>query len=175
MGPNGLGTHSIGSHRFHMDADRRRLLYEVAAGTGFRLSELACLSTSAVVGQHILLPGTVSKNGQDIRQPIAGDLAAKLSALPEGQIFPLLHKGATFLRDDLEAASVPYRDERNRVRDFHSLRSLYVHRLIRAGIPINLVQRLARHSTPSVTLKHYLQVTGDTEMDAAIDAAFPIS
>jgi len=59
------------------------------------------------------------------------------------------------LRADLDAAGIAYRDDAGRVCDFHALRHTYVTRLARSGATVKVVQTLARHSTPVLTLGVY--------------------
>ena len=73
------------------------------------------------------------------------------------------------LREDLEAAGIAYRDDSGRVLDFHAFRHTYVTMLARSGAPVKVVQTLARHSDPKLTLNTYTHLTVfDTA--AALDA-----
>jgi hypothetical protein len=44
------------------------------------------------------------------------------------------------------------------VADFHPLRHTYISRLVRSGANVEVVQQLARHSTPTLTLGPYAHV-----------------
>jgi integrase len=59
-------------------------------------------------------------------------------------------------RDDL--CFLAYRDSAGLVADFHALRHTYVSRLVRSGANIKVAQKLARHSTPTLTLGRYAHV-----------------
>ena len=59
---------------------------------------------------------------------------------------------------DLEAAGIPYRDASDRVADFHALRHSYITALAMSNAPVKVVQSLARHSTPTLTLGIYAHV-----------------
>jgi len=72
------------------------------------------------------------------------------------------------LRVDLRAAGIPYRDGAGRVVDFHALRHSYVTHLVRAGLSVAVVQRLARHSTPTLTLARYTHVE-EEEISKALE------
>ena len=73
------------------------------------------------------------------------------------------------LREDLEAAGIAYRDDSGRVLDFHAFRHTYVTILARSSTPVKVVQTLARHSDPKLTLNTYSHLTVfDTA--AALDA-----
>ena len=163
-----IETTATSAHvRFRMNGTRRALLYRLAAGTGLRLSEISCLHTDSIVMRsHSLflsLSGTRTKNGTHLLQPISGTLGAELKALPVGPIFPRLNKGSAFMKADLEDASIPYVDSLDQRRDFHSLRAYYITRLIENGVPIHVVQRLARHASPVTTMKHYAKVDPGTD------------
>ena len=54
-----------------------------------------------------------------------------------------------------ESSFLAYRDESGRVADFHSPRHTYVTSLIPAGTSVKVVQELARHSDPRLTLGVY--------------------
>jgi hypothetical protein len=62
------------------------------------------------------------------------------------------------IRRDLKAAGVLYKDAAGRVADFHALRHSYVSALARSTAPVKIVQSLARHSTPTLTLNTYAHV-----------------
>ena len=63
------------------------------------------------------------------------------------------------LRRDLAEAGLPYQDERGRYYDFHSFRHRYITRLAAAGVPLAFAQKLARHSTPTLTANDYTQAS----------------
>jgi hypothetical protein len=69
----------------------------------------------------------------------------------------------------LKAAGVPYRDASDRVADFHALRHSYITILAMSRAPVKVVQSLARHSTPTLTLNTYSHV-GLYDQSAALNA-----
>ena len=73
------------------------------------------------------------------------------------------------LRIDLEAAGIPYRDESDRVADFHALRHSYITLLSRSGVSPKLAQELARHSDIRLTMNVYTH-TGLFDLAAAVDS-----
>src|SRR4051812_44431094 len=73
------------------------------------------------------------------------------------------------MRHDLEAAGLPYRDASGRVADFHALRHSYITALAMSKAPVKVIQSLARHSTPTLTLGIYAHV-GLYDQTAALDA-----
>ena len=54
--------------------------------------------------------------------------------------------------------------------DFHSLRHTYVSNLARGRAPVKVIQTLARHSTPMLTLGTYAHI-GVSDQTAALDAS----
>ena len=103
-----------------------------------------------------------AKNGQTAILPLPADLAADLRAfmalhLPDAPAFPgmWLDKGAEMIRRDLDAAGIPFRNDSGEVLDFHSLRHTCGTWLLQAGVPLHVVQRIMRHSTPTLTTNTY--------------------
>ena len=76
---------------------------------------------------------------------------------------------AEMLRHDLEAAGIPYVDASGHVADFHALRHSYITALAMSRAPVKVIQSLARHSTPVLTLGTYAHV-GLYDQTAALDA-----
>jgi integrase len=62
------------------------------------------------------------------------------------------------LQRDLAAAGIPFQVENLGQFDFHSLRAQYTTRLARSGLPVAIVQKLARHSDPRLTLNIYTKL-----------------
>ena len=60
------------------------------------------------------------------------------------------------LRNDLEAASIPYIDESGRYADFHALRYTFNTWLQTNGVPPRIAQELMRHSDRRLTDQVYL-------------------
>jgi integrase len=52
-----------------------------------------------------------------------------------------------------------YRDADDRVADFHSLRVLFISRVVAGGASVREAQTLARHSTPVLTMNVYSRAT----------------
>jgi integrase len=72
------------------------------------------------------------------------------------------------LRYDLEAAGIAYETDSG-TTDFHCLRHSYVTALAKSNAPVKIVQSLARHSTPTLTLGVYSHV-GLYDQAPALDA-----
>ena len=146
----------------------RAMLYRLALGTGFRAAEIRSLTRRAFdldgSPPTITVAAAYSKHRTDDVQPIRPELARLLhpwlsSRAEDEPIFGRMSSHANLMiRADLEAAGIAYRDASNRVADFHSLRHSYISTLARSGAPVKVVQTLARHSTPSLTLGVYSHV-----------------
>ena len=80
---------------------------------------------------------------------------------------------ADMIRFDLKRAGVPYRDERGRVADFHSLRMTFITNLTLAGVSPQAAQRLARHSDINLTMNTYTQLGVDFQA-GAVESLPPI-
>jgi len=72
------------------------------------------------------------------------------------------------IRQDLEAAEIPYKDEADRVFDFHSLRHQFISTLARSGAHPKEAQALARHSTITLTMDRYTHL-GIVDLTSALD------
>jgi len=163
----------------------RAALYVAAAYTGFRAAELASITPDSIEGNVAHLKAEHAKNGKAAAQPVPPAVADLLRSCvnPPTQggglnrpLWPgrwaLDRHGAEMLRGDLERAGIPYRDNRGRVYDFHSLRSQYVSSLIRAGVHPEECRRLARHADITTTMKHYARLE-QTELRRAVDKLPP--
>jgi hypothetical protein len=85
-------------------------------------------------------------------------------------VFGVLTKHTNLLiQADLEAAGIEYRDGSDRVADFHALRHSFITALAMSKSPVKVIQSLARHSTPTLTLGIYAHV-GIYDQTAALDA-----
>ena len=155
--------------RREITGPERAILYRLALGTGFRADELRTLTPERfhLDGEEptVTVLACYSKNGKEAIQPITEELAARLRPFVAGKEpgTPFLNvptRTAEMLNRDLKAAGIPYRDDKGRYFDFHSLRGTYITQLIKDGANPRIVQLLARHSTVTLTLERY------TSMDA---------
>jgi integrase len=160
--------------RVGISGPERAKIYLLAMATGFRVGELASLTPESfrLEGEapSITVAAAYSKRGkrsgrddvQPIRRADADRLRGWLAGKPPGvPVLTLPTRTAAMLRVDLEAAGIPYRDAAGRVVDFHALRATYITHLVRAGVNPKLVQRLARHSTITLTLDTYTFLDDD--------------
>lgn len=173
-----LAAARIGEFAAGLSGEQRYWLYRVANATGFRASELRSLTPAAFrlreATPHVVLWGSVAKNGDKAHQPIHPELAAELAKWLRGKakdepVWPgEWHKeAADMLRVDLATAKVPFK-HRDGVLDFHALRGTFITGLARAGVHPKTAQILARHSSIELTMQVY------THLDLAeVAAALP--
>jgi integrase len=156
----------------------RAALYRVAAGTGFRANELRSLAPESfdldAGSPTVTVAAAYSKRRRDDVQPIRPDLAEALrpwvaSRTPGRPVFgKLTRRTAEMIRVDLEAAGIAY-ETSSGVADFHALRHSYITALAMSRAPVKVIQSLARHSSPVLTLGTYAHV-GLYDQTAALDA-----
>lgn len=153
--------------RCRVDGKSRAMLYRVAIETGLRRGELASLKPRDFVldGEypHVVVRAMYTKNRTLVKQPLRSELAEELRRFLKRRpvrrcVWPIPRHAARMLRGDLEDAGIPYVDAEGRIADFHALRHTFITRLALAGVPVAHAQKLARHSNPQLTLKHYTHI-----------------
>jgi len=162
-----------------MCVPQRAMLYRLAAGTGFRLSELKSLTPRSfnldADTPTVTVEAAYSKRRRQDVQPMRLDLAEVLRPFlatldAEECIWAKVPSNmAPIIRADLETAGIDPVDDAGRVIDFHSLRHTYITRLATAGVPPRVAQSLARHSTITLTMDRYSHVRLADE-SAALEA-----
>jgi integrase len=150
-----------------MSGHERAVLYLLAAETGFRRKELLSLTVDSfevadLEHATVEVRAEDAKNRTSEKQPIRAITAQIVARMLEGRergarafSAPTWFRSAECLRADLEAAGIAYRDEAGRFRDFHGMRATFCTNLERGGASLQAAQKLARHSTPDLTSKHY--------------------
>ncbi len=162
------------------DGPAREMLYRAAAYTGLRASELASLTEGSFdfPGGTFRIKAKSSKNKKEADLPLHADFSARLqawiaarrNAAPTLTLKPAATKlwpgdwaakrlGAPMLRVDLEAAGIPDLDDFDERVDFHALRTTFITQLARSNVSLTDAQKLARHSSPSLTAKNYTKLT----------------
>ena len=164
----------------------RVMLYLSAAYTGLRASELASLSEASFDFNSEPLTVTVqaaySKRRRKDVLPLHPDLAYRLQEWlserrqSEDDKNPILsingtrnttlwpghwaekRRAAEMLRNDQKAAGINYRDDQDRVFDFHALRHQFISMLAADDVHPKMAQELARHSDINLTMKAYTHV-----------------
>lgn len=147
-----------------MAGTERAFLYKVARMTGLRRSELASLIAASFrfgMESFVVVEAAYSKHREQDVLPLHPDLIPlireRLGQLVDGDpLFPLLdqRKTADMVRHDLETAGIPYRDEENRVADFHALRHCFITRAWESGAAADVVMSLARHRSLQMTIRY---------------------
>ena len=69
-------------------------------------------------------------------------------------------------REDAEAAGIAYRDDSDRVADFHALRHTFISNLAAGGVHPKTAQVLARHSTITLTMDRYTHSLHQDQLQA---------
>lgn len=174
---------------------QRAVLYQLAAVSGLRASELASLTPQSFQLERepywVAIEAQHAKNRRADRIPLPSSvvplLRQYLAQAPSGQPLwpcraehPWVRQGrrgghaAQMLRGDLARAGIPYRQEGRRY-DFHALRAQYATWLEEAGVSLIEAQRLLRHSSPVLTANIYTKKTLDGLAKAAerLTAALP--
>ncbi len=173
-----LGATRDAPQQFGMSGGERALIYELAATTGLRASELASLTAASFTladSPSVTIAAAYAKNRRQDTLPLRAPMAALLrefltGKLPGAKAFPELNKDHTaeMLKADLAAAGLPF-DLDGKVFDFHALRHQFISSLAAAGVHPKTAQQLTRHSTITLTMDNYTHVfRGD--LDKAIDA-----
>ena len=173
-----LNVTKHGPERWRMTGHERAMLYRLAVETGLRASELRRLTRSSfrLDGIH---PVVMVEAGYNTKQRVLVDmplrpgtadelrefLANKLDSTPAFSM-PRSQRLVYMLREDLEMANIPYRDETGRVADLHSLRHTCGSLLAASGAHPKVIQRLMRHSTITLTMDRYTHAFKSDETEA---------
>lgn len=158
-----------GAIRESMPGPERAALYELAAQTGLRSSELRSLLWSSLIldgeSPTVTVRAAYAKNRRADTLPLKMSTAAMLARLraqgctdPNTALFPNMpsrHRVARMLRADMAASGVDEYNASGRKRNFHSLHHSFISGLAGAGISPELATDLARHSDINLTLRRY--------------------
>lgn len=158
----------------------RAVLYMTAGLTGYRRGELLAMRWADVrleaASPVILLDAGKTKSGKDAAQQIPPGLVKMLTVwqaiqdpTPAEPLFPTFNRNARpseWIRADLQAAGLPTKDSEGRKIDFHSLRVSYISFLANSNTPLRITQKLARHSTPVLTMNVYAKAFPEQERAA---------
>lgn len=157
----------------------RAAVWSLLLETGLRVAEMQSLRAGdfelCAAAPTVTVRAATTKNRREARKALRPRLAADLAwllrdRLPAAPAFELPHwfkdKATLWLRHDLARACIPYRDELGRVVDVHALRATYVDGLMRAGVPVHVVQHMARHSSSAMTVEHYSKLRRDDHTQA---------
>lgn len=145
----------------------RRAFYAVQARLGLRPVEAGRVRAEHIVRRGaeltLRLPASCQKSGREDSMSIAEHEALTITENLPLLRKPLEHFERTF-RADLAWARVDA-TEFGVARRMYDLRSFFVTKLFEDGFSVPEVQRLARHSDPEITMRHYArfnaQLLGD--------------
>lgn len=155
--------------------DKHRLIYETAVQTGLRAKELRSLKVEDLNADQsgLQLRAEWTKNRKDGFQPIPASLCAKLEEhakdkAPDEQLLDVHYAPSRKFNQYCRAAGIPKKTNEGKV-DFHALRVTYITEIVDSGASVKEAQKLARHSTPNITMntyartrKHSLQEVAET-------------
>lgn len=161
---------------------QRRVCYALAVYAGLRRGEQ--WTPGKRVGLHrsgvdleagtLTVRAKATKNARDAVLPIHPDLAALLREHLEAdtRAHPFRPPTMPTMRDDLATAGIDV-DDGTGVVDFHALRHTCGTLLLQAGAPLAHVQRVMRHSTPTLTANTYGHLLDDDLRSAVGRIAVP--
>lgn len=161
----------------------RAMLYRLAAETGLRRAEFMSLRRSSFDFEAdpptVKLQAAYSKRRREDVFALRPDTARAFKYLlarctPAALAFPVPKNwdAAGMIRADAMAAGILATNENgrglehDRVLDFHALRHSFITIAMNAGIPPKVVQKLARHSTITLTFDRYTHLRADDELRA---------
>ncbi len=168
-----------GAESHGMSGTARELLYWIAVETGLRAGELRSLTRASfgfdTGSATVTVAAAYSKRRRDDTLDLRPELAKRLmeftaTLTPTAQVFrmPEPYQVVLMLKQDLEAAGIPYSDESGHVADFHSLRHTFISNLAAGGIHPKTAQELARHSSIVLTMDCYSHVARE-KLTSALD------
>jgi len=167
-----------GQERYGLSGEDRAMLYRLALATGLRASELASLTRSSfdLEARKVTVGAAYSKRRRTdvlnlplrLSEALAPWLSRRTAKALLFDVKRLSEKTARMIRADLGAAEIVYEDEDGKVADFHALRHAFVSRLTRT-VDAAVAQKMARHSTPELTLARYSHPRSE-DQDRALDA-----
>jgi len=146
---------------FMVAPEYRRIAYMTAAFTGLRFQELQQLEWGDVIldgeRSRLKVRASTTKNGKGATIPLMAVLEQALKDYrppdpkPTDKVFRKGVPRSRTLKVDLEAADIPYDDERGHVAVFHSFRKTWGTLLHRGGIDERSAMSLMRHSDRRLT------------------------
>ena len=141
-------------------------LWETLLATGLRFSEAAALTTAHLSKKDVVVRASTAKTRTGRRVPISPCLHRMLRDLgrepfllvsPRGKAWNKNNRGKALrlFHEIRELARIPRRDEEGKVIDIHALRKTACSRMLRKGVPVEVVQRVLGHTDPQMTLRAY--------------------
>ena len=207
-GPTRKGRKRDGSHGWSLTGPERSLMYRLVLSTGLRSHELFSLTQGSFLVERLHTQPTLMLAAKDeknrkghvfrLKPELAEMLRKHLATrteIPWAFSLPRPDAMAKLIRRDLADAKVAWiaeasdDDKQGRPTflaettregrfDFHGLRYSFIGNLARAGVPLQMAVKLARHSSADLTTQIYTQLGyGDEQklVDTMPDLDFPAS
>ena len=156
----------------------RSMLYALASMTGFRRNELRSLTPESfdLDGDppRVVCKAAYTKNGKLAEQPLPTSMVPTLkewlaTKAPGTAVFATVNNlTAMMLRQDLARIGIDPKTASGNI-DLHALRHTYITALAKSGVPVKVLQALARHSDPKLTMNTYAHV-GIFDTGSAVQA-----
>ena len=159
---------------YSLTGHQRAIVYQVAAETGLRASEIDALHIRDFEMEKgfVELPGDFTKNKQDALIPIKQSTIEKLKGFFQGRKrdekafkMPYLSNCARMIRKDLKDAKITIDKDCGTV-GFHSLRHSFGSMLAASGVHPKTAQQLMRHSDINLTMSRYTHIFRGQETEA---------
>jgi len=151
--------------RLQAVSGRRWVVYLTAVTTGIRRGELEALEWGDFqidqAPYSVRIRACISKNKRSVDLPLMELVAEELRKLrpdgvaPGAKVFKGWMPKMERFKKDLEAACIPFINERGHRADFHALRGTLATNLLNAGVPLRVAMEWMRHSDPKLTTKTY--------------------
>jgi len=173
-----LSAKCYGGKRWRLNGTQRALLYIIAACTGLRASELASLKRSAFTIDDFASVTIKAKHAKGKRSHalplpkfIISPLRCRLDTLkPTDYVWPGTwakeYQAGVFFKRDARRAGLAIANDDGETIDFHALRTSFITNLARGGVHPSVAQRLARHSTITLTMNTYTKLDDSVLRDA---------
>lgn len=159
--------------RYFLTGYERYLVYRLAVETGLRAKEIRALKVCSfnLEKRIVFLDAGCTKNRKVCSLPIRLQTSLELKdhfrgRLPVVQAFQLPLHTARMIKEDLKQAGLSYKDDQDRVFDFHALRHQFGSMLAARGVHPKTAQILMRHSDINLTMALYTHSLVEQEFAA---------
>jgi integrase len=185
-----LKATAAGPIRYGMSGQERYLIYYLPATTGLRANDIRGLEIKGfdLNAMTVVVRAGHAKNRREDTLPLRPELTAMLKEFFRGRLPNVRAFGGTWkqltkrtsdmIREDLEAAHIPYVDDSGRYADFHSLRHSTGSLLAASGVHPKVAQVIMRHFKIDLTLSRYTHILRGRTSEAVAklpDLSLPIS
>ncbi len=152
---------SLNESSFELDAGEAKVTIAAAYSKSRRQDSLPIRAETASMLREFLKDK--AGNVQAFRMPIIDKVAFMLRADLADARRNWIEAAATVEDQTIRQKSkmLCYRDESGRVADFHAFRHTFISNLVAAGVHPKTAQKLARHSTITLTMDRYTHVANE--------------